>query len=427
MERLSHDGRGVARVEGKVVFIDGALPGEEVSFRYTRKRGRFDEGEVETIHTASPDRVVPRCPHVRTCGGCSLQHMAPAAQIEGKQQALLEQLEQAIGCVPQQVLPPITGPLWGYRHKARLGVRYVFKKEKLLVGFREKRGNYVADLESCEVLQPAIGKKITALQTLIGGLEGYRDIPQIEVAVGDEAVALVFRHVHPLSDADRLTLIRFAKQNTVDIYLQPGGLESVTPLYPESPRPLFYRLGDHDITIHFRPTDFTQVNPAINQQMVACAIELLQLQSGDRVLDLFCGLGNLTLPIARRVRQITGVEGDAGLVDRAGDNARHNAIENVEYHVANLNDELIDAPWTRGDYNKLLLDPPRSGALAVINQLPFEGVDRMVYISCDPATLARDAGVLVKDKGFTLVKMGMIDMFPHTNHCEAVALFVQAC
>jgi 23S rRNA (uracil1939-C5)-methyltransferase len=422
VESLAHDGRGVAHVDGKTVFIDGALPGEEVGFEYLATRRSFDEGRVSIIHRPSPDRVEPPCTHFGVCGGCSLQHMDPAAQVRAKQGVLLDNLERIGGVVPGKVLPPLTGPISGYRTKARLGARHVIKKGRVLVGFREKRSAYLADLAACEVLHPAVGRRIADLAGLLEGMDAKARIPQIEVAVTDDVAALVFRHLDPLNEFDLDRLRQFARDRDLHVYLQPAGPDSVQLLWPESSR-LHYRLDADDIEILFRPTDFTQVNPHINRQMVTRVLDLLQLSPTDRVLDLFCGLGNFTLPLARRVAGVTGVEGEAGLVRRARENAAHNGIGNAEFHVADLEGENELAPWARRTYDKVLLDPPRSGAAGMMDMLGRMQPGRIVYVSCHPGSLARDAGRLVNEFGYALAAAGVMDMFPHTAHVESIAVF----
>lgn len=425
IEGPDHEGRGVARLEEKVVFIDGALAGEEVLFRYTRRRGRFDEGEVVEVLRPSPDRVTPRCPHFGLCGGCSMQHVAPEAQVRHKQDRLLEQLDRLGRVQPQALLEPITGPVWGYRHKARIGAKYVPKKGRLLVGFRERRSRFLADLSRCEVLHPALGEHLDDLRLVLDSLAVGRQVPQVELAAGEDATALVFRHLEPLGDQDHEKLARFAQGFGFRIYLQSGGPDTVRPLDPADPPDLGYRLGDFGLEIRFRPTDFTQVNPAINRRMVNRALELLEPAPGDRILDLFCGLGNFTLPLARRAGQVTGVEGEAGLVERARANARRNRIGNVAFHVADLNHPDPEASWLREPVDGLLLDPPRSGALGVVRVLRAPYPRRVVYVSCDIATLARDAGELVHQQGYRLTRAGVMDMFPHTAHAESMAVFEQ--
>lgn len=424
IESLAHDGRGVAHLDGKAVFIDGALPGESVGYEYLATHRKFDEGRVTGIHQASPDRVTPKCPHFELCGGCSLQHLAPAAQIAAKQQVLLDNLERIGGVAPQAVLPVLTGPAWGYRNKARLGVRDVQKKGRVLVGFREKRASFIADLTRCEVVHPAVGERIDVLARLVESLDARARIPQIEVAIGDTVTALVFRHLDPLSEADEARLAEFAKTQGIHVWLQAGGPDTVRPFAPIDSR-LSYALPDQSVEIRFRPTDFIQVNPAINTRMVARVLDMLELTEDDQVLDLFCGLGNFTLPIARLAGSVTGVEGEAGLVDRARDNALHNGLNNVSFHAVDLAKDCRETAWAGRGYNKVLLDPPRSGASAVLNMLGNIHPQRIVYVSCHPGSLARDAAVLVREQGYRLASAGVMDMFPHTAHVESIALFTR--
>lgn len=419
---LSHDGRGVAHHDGKAVFVRGALTGERVAARIVQRHRHYDDAQVDAVLTASPDRVDPLCPHFGVCGGCALQHLAPAAQIAAKQRVLAENFERIGHVQPKRWLEPLTSAVWGYRRKGRLSVKFVDKKGKALVGFREENGRYVADLTRCEVLAPAVGHRIEALAQLIGGLQGVREIPQIEIAAGDDTTALIFRHLQPLSEADRAALVAFGQQHGLAIYLQPGGNDSVHALWPEDPR-LAFRIASADVELEFRPLDFIQVNSAMNEAMIGHALALLDPQPQDRVLDLFCGLGNFTFPLARRSAHVVGVEGEHGLVQRAKENARRNGIDNVEYHVANLLEDQRDTPWARQRFDKILLDPPRSGAAAVFDYLPKKGTDRIVYVSCHPASLARDAGILVEKHGFKLRAAGVMDMFPHTAHVESIALF----
>ncbi len=422
IESLSHDGRGVARVDGKTVFVDGALPGEEVSFLYTRRARKHDEGRVRELHSLSAHRVEPRCEAFAVCGGCSLQHLAPEQQILAKQQTLLDNLQRIGRVQPGRVLDALTGPVWGYRNKARLGVKYVRKKGRVLVGFREKRSPFLADIARCEVLHAAVGPRFAELAELVQGLQARERIAQIEVAVGDDSAVLVFRNLDPLSPGDLQTLIDYAKHTGLHIYLQPGGPDSIELLWPER-SDLYYRLADHDLTLHFLPTDFTQVNPAINPPMIRQALDLLELQPQHRVLDLFCGLGNFTLPMARRAAQVTGVEGDTGLVQRACDNAVANGLTNVDYHAVDLAGDVLHQPWMRPSYDRILLDPPRSGAESIVAQLGKLGAARIVYVACHPGSLARDAGILVHELGYRLAAAGVMDMFPHTAHVESMAVF----
>jgi 23S rRNA (uracil1939-C5)-methyltransferase len=424
IEALSHEGRGIAWLEGKTVFIDGALPGEEVLFTYTRRRARFDEGVVCRRLTTAPERVEPRCAHFGVCGGCSLQHLDPAAQLAIKQNRLLQALKESGGLLPGHVLPPMTGPLWGYRRKARLGVKYVQKKGKVLVGFREKGSSFLANLQQCEVLHPSVGQRLQALQALLGSLKAHRMIPQIEVAVGDSATVLVLRHLSELDKEDRGKLQHFAERYDLPLYLQPGGLDSITALWPKEAPELTYRLPEAGLEIGFQATDFIQVNAEINHKMVNLALELLDIKKGHRVLDLFCGLGNFTLPLAQRTQSVVGVEGDAGLVTRARKNAQHNGIDNAEFFVSDLNAASHQECWRgRYQYDRVLLDPPRTGAQALIPSLSTLGARRLVYISCNPITLAQDANELTRRYGYRLVSIGVMDMFPHTTHVESIALF----
>ena len=424
IESLGHDGRGVTHLDGKAVFIDGALPGEVVSFEYLTTRKKFDEGRVLEVQQASPDRVEPGCQYFGLCGSCSLQHMGATAQILAKQQVLLDNLKHIGNVEPQAVLTPLTGPVWGYRTKARLGAKFVIKKDRLLVGFREKRNPYVADLSRCEVLHPSVGERFQELIEVIGALEAKARIPQIEVSVSEDTTALVFRHLDPLCESDLDTLKQFAIDQDIHVYLQPGGPDTIFPFWPEQSI-LSYHLPEQDIEIRFQPTDFTQVNTDINQQMVRRVLEMLELDQQDRVLDLFCGLGNFTLPMARLAGTVTGVEGDAGLVSRARENAVLNNIENVSFHAADLAADAPDVAWAGGNYNKVLLDPPRCGAAEVMNTLGNIRPQQIVYVSCHPGSLARDAGTLVNEMGYKLRSAGVMDMFPHTAHVESIALFSQ--
>jgi 23S rRNA (uracil1939-C5)-methyltransferase len=425
---LSHDGRGVARVDGKAVFVSGALLGEQVLLRLRKRHRHFDEAEVVQLITRSPHRVEPRCQHFAECSGCSLQHLDSESQIAGKQRALAENFERIGKVVPQWWLAPLVGEPWGYRRKGRLSVRNVEKKGRVLVGFREEENpRFVAEIKQCEVMHPALGPKVGLLAELIGGMDAADAIVQIEFAAGDDTMALVFRHMQPLNEADLAALTAFGQVHDLAIYLQPGGSSSVHPLWPEHPR-LAFRIpsGDpriEDVELEFQPLDFVQVNADMNQRMVAHALELLDLQPTDRVLDLFCGLGNFTLPIARRVAEVVGVEGELGLVERAAQNAARNGIDNANFQVANLFEDQRDADWARQPWDKLLLDPPRSGADQLLAYLPHKQTRRIVYVSCHPASLARDAGILVNQHGFKLKSAGVMDMFPHTAHVESIALF----
>lgn len=419
---LSPEGRGVTHVEGETAFIHNALPGERVNFRYLRRRRGIGEGEAVEILQSSPDRITPTCPHFNICGGCSLQHISSAQQRQHKGEVLRDQLERIGRVAPEEWLPPLSGDAWGYRRKARLGVKLVPKKGGVLVGFRERSSGFIAALESCPVLDPRVGQKLSELAVLIEGLSVVRQLPQIEVAIGDESAGLVFRHLAPLTQADQEALAAFGKEHDFLIYLQPGNENTVHLLWPEQGE-LSYRLPEFDVDVAFRPTDFTQVNADINRLMVSRAIELLDPQPQESVLDLFCGLGNFTLPLARRAERVVGVEGEAGLVARAQENARRNGLDNCEFHVADLSRDVRDLPWMQHHYDKLLLDPARSGAAELIPQIARLAASRIVYVSCNPATLARDAGMLVNEYGYRLRSAGIIDMFPHTAHVESIAVF----
>lgn len=419
---LSHDGRGVARHEGKAVFVDGALPGERVRAERTRRSRHHDEARTLEVLEPSPDRVAPRCAHFGTCAGCTLQHLEPGAQIRAKERHLIENLARIGNVEPGRVLPPLVAEPWGYRRRGRLSVRHVEKKGRTLVGFREGNGRYVADLEGCPVAHPAVGGRIRALAGLIDTLDARREIAQIEFAVGDGPACFVFRNLVELGAEDRARLAAFARAEGVIVMLQPGGVDSVTPLEP-APVELSFSLPKHGVTLAFEPLDFIQVNAAINEAMIDRAIELLAPEPGDHVLDLFSGLGNFTLPLARRVAKVAGVEGEAGLVARARANAARNGLANVEFHQANLFEDQKGAAWARADWNLVLLDPPRAGAEAAVEWLPRRGVRRVVYVSCHPASLARDAGALVHRHGYRLAAAGVMDMFPHTGHVESIALF----
>ena len=425
IEAMSHDGRGVTHIDGKAVFVDGALPGEEISFFYTGRSRKYDEGKVCEIFQVSPERVEPHCAHFEICGGCSLQHQAADRQIHSKQQTLLDNLERIGKVSPGLVLDPLTGPVWGYRNKARLGVKFVRKKGRVLVGFREKRAPYLADIRRCEVLHPSVGERIEELAELIQGMEARERIAQIEVAVGDDVTALVFRNLDPLSEVDSATLRSYAQSSGLHIYLQPKGPDSIELLWPESSQ-LHYCLPEYGIDMQFLPLDFTQVNPAINQSMIQQALSLLESGTEHRVLDLFCGLGNFTLPIAKQVGHITGVEGEAGLVQRARDNATRNGISNAEFHAVDLSEDPTGQDWMKQSYDRILLDPPRSGAEEMVKYIGQLGAERIVYVSCHPGSLARDAGVLVNTLGYTLHAAGVMDMFPHTTHVESMAVFVRS-
>jgi len=421
IEDLSHDGRGVTRIDGKTVFVGGALPGETVRFLRLKKSRRFDEGEALAVENPAANRVEPGCVHFGTCGGCSMQHLEPAAQIRAKQKVLADNLERLGKVRPDRWLEPLVAEPWGYRRRARLGVKYVRKKGKVLVGFRERHSPYLAELDGCPVLAAPVGNLLRPLAQLVEGLSVRERIPQFEVSVADNATAIVVRHLDPLSNDDLERLRGFARLHGVEFHLQHGGPDSIRPLDEASP--LHYEIPAHGVRIHFEPSDFIQVNRHINNAMIDHALALLDLEGDETVLDLFCGLGNFTLPVARHAKQVVGVEGDEGLVQRARDNAARNGIGNTAFHAANLFESIADYPWAKRAYDRVLLDPPRAGAELVCSEIERFNAPRIVYVSCHPGTLARDAGILVNDKGYRLVAAGVMDMFPHTAHVESIALF----
>ncbi len=420
---LAEDGRGVARIEGKVCFIHGALPGESVKFRYTRKHRDADEGETTQVLEPSPDRVEPPCAHFGVCGGCSLQHLAPAAQIALKQQQLVETLRRVGKLEPETVAPPITGPTLGYRRRARLGAKYVDKRGTALVGFRERASPFLAALETCAVLDPRVGQKLRAIGECLSELSIRRELPQIEIACAD-AVALVLRVLQPPTDADRARLARLAREHGFELFLQTGGPSTVAPMTPPAPRLDYSPDGSAD-RLQFEPTDFIQINAAVSQQAVRQAISWLHPSPGESVLELFCGLGNFSIPLARTGARVTAVEGDAGLVARARANAQALGLA-IDFHAADLFQPRDDAPWRQARFDAVLLDPPRAGAEAMIPVIGALKPARIVYVSCHPGTLARDAGLLVHGHGYRLARTGVMDMFPHTTHVESMALFEAA-
>ena len=422
VESLDQEGRGVAHVGGKAVFIDGALPGETVRFQRVRRQRRYDEASVVEILRAAPERVTPRCRHFGICGGCSLQHLDHGAQLAAKGRIVAEALERIGGVTPDAWLPPLTGPIWSYRRRARVGSKFVDKKGKVLVGFRERGSPLLADLEMCEVLASPAGDLITPLAELIGALDIKRRVAQIEVAVADNLTALVLRVLEDPTPTDLAKMRDFETRHGLALYLQRGGLDTVVPL-TQPGLALRYDLPGLSAGIEFAPTDFVQVNGELNRQMVARAISLLEPREGDRALDLFCGLGNFSLPLAQRVAEVAAVEVDAALVARARENAVRNGISNAVFHAADLAAEVARDGWTRGTYDLVLLDPPRAGAREVLPVAVASRPRRVVYVSCHPGSFARDAGILVQQLGYRLVSAGIMDMFPHTSHVESIALF----
>jgi 23S rRNA (uracil1939-C5)-methyltransferase len=422
---LTHEGEGVVH-GGKTAFVAGALPGERIRFQRTRRHRQHDDAELLEVLQGSPARVVPRCPHFGVCGGCVLQHLSPAAQLAAKESELRDALTRVARAAPARWLAPLAGPHWGYRRRARLGAKFVRKKGTVVVGFRERAAPLIARLRACDVLAPPAGALIAPLASLLTGLEIRERVPQIEVAVAANGTAFVLRVLAPPSAEDEARLVAFAAEHGVRVYLQPAGLDSVHQL-AGADEPLNYRLSHFDLEMQFAPTDFIQVNTAGNEALVQRAVELLELTPAATVLDLYCGLGNFSLPLARQAAQVVGVEGDPTLVARARGNARHNGLVNAEFHVADLAatpDSHL--PWMRHAYTHVLLDPPRTGAREVLAAVARLAPQRLLYISCHPATLARDLGVLVHEHGFTLAAAGVVDMFPHTAHVESLALLTAA-
>jgi len=426
IEALDQEGRGIAHVDGKVVFIEGALPGERVRFQLLRSKPKFATARVTEIVSPSSQRITPACPHFGVCGGCSMQHLEIHAQAAVKQRVLEDAFWHIARLRPETMLAPIIGPAWGYRRRARLTVRHVAKKGGVLVGFHEKRSSFVADMTSCAVLPAPISALLPKLRRLIERLSIAMRLPQIEVAVGDASRVLVLRILAPLSAGDETLLRAFADAEGVHLWLQPGGPETAQPFHPvDAPSPC-YRLPDFDVVLHFKPTDFTQVNHDVNRMLVRRAMALLEPRPGERIADMFSGLGNFTLPIARLGARVVGVEGSAALNARAQGNAQANGLaERIEHHVANLFAVTPQqfAGW--GRFDKMLIDPPREGAIELVKCLDDDAPGRIVYVSCNPATLARDAAVLVHEKGYRLAAAGIANMFPHTSHVESIALFLR--
>ncbi|STX28789.1 23S rRNA (uracil-5-)-methyltransferase RumA [Legionella beliardensis] len=425
IEKFSHDGRGIARINGKTTFIGGALPGETVSFQYTKVKKDFDEGQLLSVISRSAARAEPRCPHYQLCGGCSLQHLNEEMQIQEKQLLLLDLLQRIAHIKPELILPPLSSVSWNYRNKARLSVRYVEKKKAALVGFREKNNpRFIAEISQCPILNPKVDGNISKLRELIDSLENPHSIAQIEVAAGDEEVALILRNLESLTSNDEQVLRQFSQDNGFTLYLQPGNAQTVTRFHPPADSDfLTYSLPKENIHFKFHPTDFTQVNASLNQLMITHAMQLMDLKPDDIVLDLFCGLGNFSLPLAKRCKRVIGIEGSGAMVLRAQLNAQINNIANAEFYCADLDkpDGLKQFPI--GEVNKILIDPPRSGALELVKQFAKLKITRLVYVSCNPATLARDSDILVNQLGFKLKAAGVMDMFPHTAHVESIALF----
>jgi 23S rRNA (uracil1939-C5)-methyltransferase len=422
IESLDREGRGVAHVEGKTIFVDGAVTGEDVEYSSYRKKPAWEAAQLLRIEKEACSRVAPRCAFFGTCGGCSMQHVEERVQVASKQRVLEDALWHVGRVRPEAVLRPVHGLEWGYRHRARLSVRWVEKKGGSLVGFRERKSSYVTEMTSCEVLPPQVSGLIRPLRLLIDTLAMQGRIPQIEVAVGDALTVLVLRVLDPVGAEDGERLKRFAEDHAVQLWLQPAGPDSARPFWPLDAPELHYTLPEYDVRVAFGPTDFTQVNHAVNRFLVRRALALLDPRPGDRIGDFFCGLGNFTLPIARSGAEVLGVEGSAGLVARAQANAMANGLaDRCHFLAANLFDAAVCAGLPRCD--KALLDPPREGAVELVKSFEATGPSRIVYVACDPATLARDSGVLVNAQGYRLAAAGVVNMFPHTSHVESIAVF----
>ncbi|MBV2234064.1 MAG: 23S rRNA (uracil(1939)-C(5))-methyltransferase RlmD [Sterolibacterium sp.] len=433
IESLDHEGQGVAHVEGKTLFIEGALPGEQVEYLSYRRKPSFEKATVTRILRASCQRVAPRCRYFGVCGGCSMQHLDERAQTAAKQRVLEDVLWHIARLRPEKVFPLIQGPAWGYRYRARLSVRLVQKKGGVLVGFHERRSSYVVDMDSCAILPPKISALLPHLRKLIGALSIADRLPQIELAVGENAAgkkqyALVLRILEALTMDDEISLRAFADRHEIVFYLQPGGsVDSVTLFHPADAPPLVYTLPEFAVTHQFRPTDFTQVNHGINRVLVRRAMALLAPANGERIADMFCGLGNFTLPVARSGATVVGIEGSKALVERACHNAAANGLAaHTEFAVANLFEITAERLAALGRFDKMLIDPPREGAVELVKAIVLQGdaaPSRIVYVSCNPATLARDAGILVHEGGYRLRGAGIANMFPQTSHVESIAVF----
>lgn len=430
IEKLSHDGRGIARVDGKTTFIEGALTGEQVEYRYIQCHSRYDEAIVSRIETPAPERVSPPCMHADVCGGCSLQHLSPEAQVSLKQSVLLEQLDHFGDLKPDKIADPIVGESCGYRRKARFAVNHGSKSNSI-VGFREKNSSRVVPITLCTVLSDRLGHLIPELQTLISELKNAQAISHIDLAQGDKETALTFRHPKALCAEDIQSLLIYCQQNHYHLYLQPGASDSSHKVWPQdASERLSYWLPmsnastvEHlPIEIRFHPNDFIQVNAVNNRLLVSQAIDYLQLNQDDRVLDLFCGIGNFTLPMAQVAGKVVGVEGSDLMITRGQENARYNKLSNIEFYGADLTKSMDKQPWASQGFTKILIDPPRAGALEVVQNIARFSPEKIVYVSCNPATLARDAGELER-LGYQMVCVGVVDMFPHTTHVESIALF----
>ena len=423
IEALSHEGRGISHIDNKVIFTRGALPGEKVIASRTLSRAKYEEADVVEVIEPSLDRIDAKCSVYGICGGCSFQHLSSLNQISAKHDWLQSAFMGQSKVQPKEWLEPIQVESWGYRRKARLGVRYVAKKEKVLVGFRERKSSFVTVMSRCEVLHPSLGDNLEILSECIEALSIKDHVPQIEVAIAEKDTILILRHLQPLNENDEEVLIDYAKKLSITWYLQSGGLDTIKPL--KNPVQLTYSIPKHNIEMSFLPNDFTQVNFELNKKMIDLALDLLDLNENDDVIDLFCGLGNFTLPISRYANKVVGIEGDQGLVERAKANAEQNNITNALFYKADLFEDVSGFEWFRGkNYNKALIDPSRTGAIEIVELLPKLNIERLVYVSCNPATLARDTAKLIS-LGFSLESAGVMDMFPQTAHVESIALFVR--
>ncbi len=428
IESVDLNGQGVGHIDGKVTFIPFALPEELVDISLVKQKKSYNTARLDSVIQSSYIRVAPKCEYFGLCGGCLMQHMNPAAQVAIKQRALEDQLKHIGNVVPERIMAPIHGPYWKYRFRARLSVRYVQKKNQVLVGFRERNSRYVADMKSCQILPAHVSDLLPLLRVLIHNLSCYNRIPQIEVAVGSKTTVLVLRHLDELTQDDIDKLLEFAKANNISWWLQPKGPDTVHPLIPEEENLLFYDVPEFDLQMQFKPTDFTQVNHIVNRTLVSKAISYLDPKPNDRIIDLFCGLGNFTLPIARLAGQVIGVEGASSLTERATHIAQEHGLScKTEFKTLNLFE--VNTEWLRGlgRFDKVLIDPPREGALEISKALSSLSLDerpeRVVYVSCNPATLARDAGIMVNVGKYKLKAAGVVNMFPHTGHVESIAIF----
>lgn len=424
VESLDNEGRGVAHSEGKVIFIEGALPGELVEYSSYRKKPSYEQATLVRVLRESAQRVRPRCRHFGVCGGCSMQHLDVSSQVAAKQRVLEDALTHIAKLRPELVYPPIHGPAWNYRDRSRIGVRLVPKKGGVLVGFHEKKSSYIADMGRCEILPCHVSAALLPLRELVSGMSAPDRIPQIEISVGGERTVLAFRNLLPLTSADETRLLAFGAEHGFSMWLQPGGPDTVKPIDKSEDEFLYYSLPEFGLRLRFRPTDFTQVNVHINRLLMRRAMQLLEPRSGERIADLFCGLGNFSLPIASRGANVIGVEGSDPLTRRAAENAAMNGLaERCEFKVSNLFEVTEESFAALGRLDKMLIDPPRDGAAAVCKALGEMAPRRIVYVSCNPATLARDAAVLCHEKGYRLCGAGVANMFPQTSHVESIALF----